>query len=361
MAFIFAAKLRHVATLVALSLMCALPVKAQMQRALGVDATGFKQPVPAFAVTVPQGWQAKGGVIWGSRDPCNTYGYELSWVAMSQDQRYGVAILPSMRWTNSQAPAGGRQCAVMQIGSARDAIAAMVSRMLPQAQMLDYRQRPDYLQGSARKPAQHDLGNGAWMKSHVDAGEALFSFVDDRGNPMRLSVGLILTAFETYMPGGGVMPDHRSVIGETLPAWVAFAPDGELDMNMSEQMRQSIQINPAWQQQITAHQAKINGDNRRTQANIANINRDANAYVSRLSREGHENRMRAMDRTSQSWSDMMNERERWRDTNGSQLNAPMGGANMWRLDNGDYVSTDNHNFNPLASTGQFGTQLQRWE
>ncbi len=360
MAFDVTAKLRCIATSVALLLTLSLPAQAQMQRALGIDATGFKQPVPAFAVMVPQGWQTKGGVIWGSKDPCNTYGYELSWAAMSRDQRYGVAILPSMRWTDRQV-SGGRSCAVMQIGSARDALAAMVSRMLPQAQMLDYRQRPDFTQGTGLQPGQFDLGNGAWMKSHVDAGEALFGFSDDRGNPMRVAVALTLVAYETYMPGGGVMADFRSVTGETLPAWVAFAPDGELDMNMSEQMRLSIQINPSWQKQISAHQRKIDGDNRRTQANIANINRDANEYVARLGREGHESRMKAMDRSSQSWSDMMNERENWRDTDGSRLNAPVGGENLWRLDNGDFVSTDNHNFNPLESTGQFGTQLQRWE
>lgn len=342
------------------ALVFAVPVQAQMQRALGVDATGFKQPVPAFAVTVPQGWQTKGGVVWGSKDPCNTYGFDVSWAAISPDQRYGVAILPSMRWTEQQVP-GGRNCAVMQIGSARDAISKMVSRMMPQAQMLDYRARPDFTKDTPLQPGQFDLGGGAWMKTHVDAGEALFGFTDERGNPMRASVGLTVTAYETFLPGGGVMPDMRTIVGETLPAWIAFAPDGQLNMNMSEQMRQSIQINPAWQREIDKHKKVINGDNRRTQTNIANINRDADAYVSRLSREGHQSRMDAMDRGSQSWSDMMLERERWRDTDGGQVVAPMGGENLWRLDDGNYASTNDHNFNPLESTGQFGTQLQRWE
>lgn len=359
MVFFLNASVRSSLVIVAMALFMALPVHAQMQRALGVDATGFRQPVPAFAVTVPQNWKPKGGIIWNVQDPCSTYGYEFSWAALSPDERYGVAILPSLRWTNTRM-SGPRQCAVMQIGSARDAIAAMVGRMLPKAQMLDYRQRPDYLEGSSTRAQQYDLGGGAWMKSHVDAGEALFSFADERGNPMRITVGLILTAFETYMPGGGVMPDMRSVVGETMPAWAAFAPDGELNMNMSEQMRKSIQINPAWMKEIQAHQRKINGDNRRTQNNIANINRETNEFISRLSQEGHENRMAAMDQSSADWSDMMLERENWRDTDGSQINTPVGGDNLWRLDNGALVSTDDHNFNPLESTGQFGVQLERW-
>lgn len=336
--------------------------RAQMQRALGVDETGFKQPVPAFSVIVPQSWQPKGGVFWGSQDPCNRYGYEMSWAALSPDERYGVAILPAMRWIASpQQSSGLPQCAVLQIGSVRDAIAIMVGRMNPKAQIIDYRQRPDFIQEAGLQPSHFDLGQGAWMKTHVDAGEALFSFLDDQGRPMRMTVGLALVVHETFMPGGGVMPDMRMMQGETLPAWLAFAPDGELDTNFSEKMRRSIEMNPEWHNRIMQHHAKINGDNRRTQANISQINRETNDYISRLSREGHENRMRAMDRTSEAFSHVINDREVWRDTDGSRLNAPIGGENLWRLDNGDYVSTDDYNFNPLEQTGQFGTQLERWD
>jgi hypothetical protein len=227
--------------------------------------------------------------------------------------------------------------------------------------MIDYRPRPDFLQEMGLQPSQYDLGQGARMQTHVDAGEALFGFVDERGQQMRVLVGLVLTAHETFMPGGGVMPDMRFVQGTSLPAWLAFAPDGELDIAMSEQMRRSIRINPAWQQEITRHQQIINRDNRQTTANISAINRDANSYVSQLSQDSFEKRMAAMDRNGQQWSDTMLERENWRGADGSQINAPVGGANMWQLDNGDFVSTDDHNFNPLESTGQFGTQLERWD
>lgn len=338
----------------------ALPAQAQMQRAMGIDATGFGQPVPAFAVTVPQGWQTQGGIIWGNSNMCNPYGYDYSWSAMSTDQRYGVAVLPAVRWTNS-AQSGVQGCPVLNINSSRDAINTIVKHLLPKAQMIDYRQRPDFLQEIGAQPSQFDLGYGAWMKTHVDAGEALFGFTDERGTQMRVTVGLVIAAHETFMPGGGVMADMRFIQGQTFPAWLAFAPDGQLDMAMSEQMRTSIQINPAWQKEINNHHRKIDKGNRQTQANISKINRDTNSYISRLNTDSHNKRMAAMDRSSRQFSDTMLERDNWRDTDGSRLNAPSGGANMWRLDNGDLVTTDDHNFNPLQSTGQFGTQLERWE
>ncbi len=325
-----------------------------------MDATGFRQPVAAFSVTVPQGWQSKGGIIWGNQNMCNRYGYDMSWAAMSPDQRYGVALLPAVRWTSS-AQSGVQGCPVLQIGSARDAITAIVSRLLPSAQMIDFRPRPDFIQDSGVRPSQTDLGYGSWMRSHVDAGEALYSFQSDQGEEMRMTIGLMLTAFETNISGQGMMPDMRFVQGETLPAWIAFAPNGQLDMAIAEQMRKSIQVNPAWQKEILRHRQIINKDNQRTAANINRINRDTNNYISNLSHESFQNRMAAMDRGSSQFSDMMLERENWRDTDGSRLNAPMGGDNMWRLDDGSYVSTNDHNFNPLESTGQFGTQLERWE
>lgn len=341
-------------------LAASLPSFAQMQQVLGIDATGFGQPVPAFAVTVPQGWQTRGGVHWNIRDTCNPYGYDFSWAAISRDERYGVAILPAVRWVST--PGNGvRQCPVMQLSSVRDVIAAMVNRMMPQAQMLDYRQRPDYLQETGVQPSRYDLGGGSYMATHVDAGEALFGYTDERGTPMRATVGLVVMVHETFMPGGGVIADMRHFQGQTLPAWLAFAPDGELNMTVSEQMRQSMKMNPAWQRQIMQHHAKINGDNRRTQTNIANINRETNEFISRLSQQGHENRMQAMDRAGEAFTNSIHERELWRDTDGSKLNAPVGGENLWRLDNGDYVSTNDFNFNPLEQTGQFGTQLERWE
>lgn len=339
-----------------------LPVTGhtQMQRVLGIDAAGGTQPIPAFSVAVPQGWQSKGGIVWNVNDPCNRYGYDFSWAALSPDNKYGVAILPSVRWTG-QNMSGYQTCPVMNLTSARDVISAMVSRIMPQAQMLDYRQRPDFVREVGLRPGHTNLAAGAWMKTHVDAGEALFGFAGDTGIPMRMSIGLVVTLHETFMSGQGITADMRFVQGESLPAWLAFAPDGELNMSFAEQMRGSIQINPAWQRTILQHRAKINNDNTRTSRNIADINRKTNSYISRLSREGHENRMRAMDRSSEAFSNMMLERENWRDTDGTRLNAPMGGENMWRLDNGEYVSTDDHNFNPLQSTGQFGTQLERWE
>ena len=132
-------------------------------------------------------------------------------------------------------------------------------------------------------------------------------------------------------------------------------------MPLSEQMRNSLQFNPEWQRDILKHRQAIDKSNRRTQAAINKSNRDTNTYISRLNRDSFDKRMAAMDRSSEQFSDMMLERDNWRDTDGSRLKAPAGGANMWRLDNGDYVSTDDHNFNPLESTGQFGTQLERWE
>ncbi|WP_152610800.1 hypothetical protein [Ruegeria sp. ANG-R] len=103
------------------------PANAQFQRALGIDGTGMRQPMPAFAVAVPKGWQPKGGVVWGNQSTCNRYGYDMSWAAVSPDQRYGVAILPSVRWTNS-AQSGLQGCSVLQIGSAQDAISTLVSQ-----------------------------------------------------------------------------------------------------------------------------------------------------------------------------------------------------------------------------------------
>ncbi len=333
--------------------------QAQMQRVLGVDGQGFKQPVPAFAVMVPQGWQPRGGVFWNVQDRCNPYGYLFNWAAMSPDERYGVAVLPAMRWITTD-HAQGQPCPVLRVNSARDALAQMIGQMQPDAQMIDYRPRPDFLHEMGLQPSQTDLGGGAWAKIHVDAGEALFGFNNDQGQPMRMTVGLAIVVNETFMPGGGVTADFRFLQGQSLPAWLAFAPDGELNMQIAEQMRKSVQINPEWQNRITQHQSKINKDNARTQTNIANINRETSEYVSKLSREGHENRMRALDRSGEAFSNVISDRELWRDSDGSKLNAPMGGDNMWRLDNGNYVSTNDPNFNPLSQTGQFGTQLERW-
>ncbi|WP_152610799.1 hypothetical protein [Ruegeria sp. ANG-R] len=226
--------------------------------------------------------------------------------------------------------------------------------------MIDYRPRPDFIQETGIKPAQTDLGYGSWMRNHIDAGEALFSFRSDQGEDMRMTVGLLVTVFETYISGQGMMADMRFIQGESLPAWLAFAPAGELDIMLSEQMRQSIEINPSWQSEVLKHRRAIDGNTSQTMAEIGNINRDTNNYISNLNQKSFEDRAAAMERGSQQFSDMMLERDNWRDTDGSQLNAPMGGDNTWRLDDGSYVSTDDHNFNPLESTGQFGTQLERW-
>lgn len=324
-----------------------------------MDQTGFDRPVSAFTILVPQHWQARGGVVWGADGPCNQMGYNFDWWATSPDGAQGIGILPTHRWVSSMGQGTTNPCPDLQIASARDLLQQQAAQLMPSAQILDYRPRPDALKalGAPEGGVQRMPMSGGELVMGWDAGEILLAYTVNGQDYRALLGGTVVTWTNRYFPSYG-MPGLEMSGGASLPGFAAFAPAGQLDLGTAEALRSSIRPDPEWNRRIAEHHAIINKTNRDGQTEIARINRESNAEISKIINDGYESRMKSMDRNQREFGEYIRGVETYADRNGGTVELDHTYNHAWQLDDGSYVLTNDNFFEPYRDLGLSGARLE---
>lgn len=324
-----------------------------------VDRNGFDRPLTAFTILVPSHWQTDGGVVWDPNNFCNRSGYNFAWKAGLPDDSEGVAVLPAITWTSVQ----GDACPQLQIGSARDLLTVYARQLLPNAQILDYRQRPDLLKDLQSLAYRQDM-YGMISEMNVDAGEILLGFTEN-GRDMRASIAaqvmiwrMSSPAMPTAMPEI-VIPGIDIGGGSSLPAFAAVAPAGRLDLRAAEMIRKSIRPGLEWSQKIAQHNATMNRMQAQHASEMSRITSEANAAISDIIHQGYQDRERIRDRTQREQIEAIRGVETYNDPiNGGTVQLDNTYSQAWQLQDGSYVLTDDAFFNPVQTFGMTGQQLQ---
>ncbi|MGV6804630.1 MAG: hypothetical protein ACWA49_10525 [Ruegeria sp.] len=317
-----------------------------------VDNTGFGRPLSAFSVMVPMHWKTKGGVVW-KIDNCNTSGYNFDWQATSQDESEGVGILPVVMW---QSQPGG-PCPQMNVSNARDFLTAVVERILPNASVLDYRQRPDLSRDLQALTSRQDYGVFA-QETTVDAGEILVGFVED-GKDVRASIIAQIIMWRTTMPPAYGMPGMDIRGGISLPGFIAAAPAGRLDLRVSEAIRKTFTPGQEWTREIAKHHEILNRQARDHAGKMSDITSKTNSEISDIINKGYRDREAIRDRGHRETIESIRGVETYNDpyTGGTvQLDNTYNHA--WQLRDGSYLLTDDPTFNPGVALGMDGQLLQ---
>jgi hypothetical protein len=198
------------------------------------------------------------------------------------------------------------------------------------------------------------------MRTWVEAGEALFDF-DAEGRPMR-GVLAVVTVF-SLSRSAGLAPGQTmdALTGTALPAFLATAPKGALDLRFTEAIRQSFLPNPEWQARIAGHNTAIARVTQQEVAKRARMNAEYNDYVSRIREELAATRAASDERRQREFGEVIRGTETWDDAD-----APGGRVEMsslydhaWRLNDGTYVLSDSAGFDPWRDLGVEGKRLER--
>lgn len=319
----------------------------QMQRVALMDHNGSAQPMPAIDFMVPQGWRTQGGVVWNDQNHCNQFGYNFNWQATSPDGAYGVKVLPQVYWSTARAPIAQMQgnCINGTFGSVQELITTMMPHIAQGGRLLDYRPRPDVLEQYKLQNSRQ--GNEMMqIERTVDAGEALIAY-QENGREMRqiLVVALVntTTRFEP-LPG---MQNRAQVSGMTTPAFVSFAPAGQLDISFSETVRSSYRINPQWEQLIQQHQAAIMRSNVKGARDRSRIIADSNEHISGIISGAYAARSAVNDRLSRETSENIRGVETYHDPyNGGTVELDNSYDHAWQTNDGSYVLSNDDLYQP---------------
>jgi hypothetical protein len=346
----------------------------RFERGVIIDATGFDRPMAAASLFVPYGWRMEGGVVWGAEHAC-TNGYNFEWAARSPDGSAGIQILPQMRWENTDYGAGASTpgCGSAPFGSAREYLAARAEATYPGARLLAYRDRPDLAAEVAAGPTTTPMPMGE-VRTWSEGGELLVAF-EAGGRPMRATVAGVVSFTLTVTDLSGVMANDPSAlfgvpqVGPTRmqaltafahPAWSAHAPDGQLNFAYFEQLRRSIEPNPAWTSAIVGHNVAIGRVAIEESRKRARAVMESQAEISRIQQETFVARWESDTRRLREFGEALRGVETYADPDAPGGTAELSASyrNAWRLNDGSYLLSDDVNFDPWRDLQIEGTRLE---
>ncbi len=337
-----------------------LPANAlRVQQVEILDRSGFERPISASFGFIPLGWKAQGGVQWGQQFMC-TNGYNVNWTAVSPDGAQTIAVLPQERWetNNYGAPPGTPGCPSAPITSSQQYLTQLAGRWRPGARVLDYRPRPDIAAKFAHLNMRTPSAMGE-MRTWVEAGQVEFSF-DEQGRAMRgvISAATIFSLSRMAGMGRGTMD---ALTGFTLPVFAATAPEGRLNLQFVEAIRQSFLANPEWELRIAQHNSAISRVAQEEIRKRAKIFADYSDYVSRIRQETAEVRARSDERRQRQYSEALRGTQSYDDPDAPGGRAELSGMynHAWRLNDGTYVLSNDASFEPWRDLGVEGRRLEQ--
>jgi hypothetical protein len=338
-----------------------LPAGAlRAQRVEIMDMNGFEQPLPAAFALIPVGWHAQGGVQWGRQFMC-TNGYNFNWSARSADGLQTVAILPQEKWEANNYGAGPSSpgCPSAAINSIQQYLQIIVARVRPGARVLDFRPRPDLAAKFSHLNQATPTAMGE-MRTWVESGEVLFAY-NEQGRDMR-GVVAASGAF-SLMRSRGLSPGQTmdALTGFIFPGFAASGPSDRFTPQFAEAIRQSILPNPAWQAEISRHNAAISRSAAEEIRKQGKAISEYNDYVSLLRRQVADTKSASDERRQREFGEVIKGVQTYDDTN-----APAGQVELsslynhaWRLNDGSYVLSNDAGFEPFRDLGLEGKPLER--
>lgn len=328
--------------------------------------TGFGAPVNAFFAEIPADWQSRGGVVWNRSTPCLANQMRVEWGASAPDGRRGVEILPGFSWQVAGWQVALNPCPVAPIESAQGYLQGLVASLYPGATVVDYRDRPDVVAESEATASPPMQG----IRSLKQAGEIAIRYpISDR--IVHETLAAMVTFTEASVPG--MRPSRMGLVSGV---YVVRAVEGEDMAETGERIRKSLKADPAWAEQIGAYgretaarmgaeqRAQIDQWHARRMAEIsakgaadrAAIRAQTTREIGEINAAGWKSRQDSLDRMHRDRVDTIREVNRYQDpVAGRQVELSSHYAYGYRTGSGQYVATDDPNFDPGAN----GQQMQQ--
>lgn len=336
------------------------PGTYRLQSARIVDAQGFGQPMTAATIFIPAGWTTSGGYLWQINNTgCGKNGSRFEWRATSPDGSQSIEIIPEETWTGHNLPMPPMQqsCPNVTITNAKDYLQWYVQRNRPGARILDYRARPEYVE-SMQAMNRSDTSVGGELRSWVEGGEVLVGYTAD-GRDMRETIGIPLLFMLNRMQGVYPGEIREFLTISAMPGFAVRAPHGQLDFKLSETIRRSIKTDPTWSARMAEHNNKMGQIAAKGAADRHAIRMDTIRQVGEMNTRAYNDRMAASDRSHEQFVQSIRGVQTYSDPSANErIELPNTHDNVWRLNDGTFILTDDANFAPGRDLGQDGRRLE---
>ena len=356
-----------------------------------IDKSGFERPMVAARIAVPHDWKARGKVEWQVRNLCSALPVLIEFEAKSPDGRRGFTIYPTATWywdnmaqinreyaaeMEAQMRAMGVPYTPMALGqtqpgkASNGCFAATISdapTLLRQfglghlrrgAVRLDGRPRPELVPPNQRYMVQRAAMGIESIGKH-DIAEMLVGFNHGGRDYVEIMRGVVL-ASQVTMPSftGRGSP---MINGQGQGTIYAFhAPDGQMDFKLFETIAASVSLDPKWQARV--HKVMVQNA-RMAQKHIAErarMTRQHNREMMEIIRSGFRERQRIMDRSARRFNNYIRGEADYIDPpTGEIIRLPNTHRYTWRMVDGNYLLTDDPDYDPNAKLYIESRRLKR--
>ncbi|MEM6973705.1 MAG: hypothetical protein AAF577_12950 [Pseudomonadota bacterium] len=312
-----------------------------------VDRTGPLGSMVAYRVMVPNGWKTEGGVQWGAQGACFN-GPRLIWGTGTQDDRYGMAIMPPISWSVNNF--GGREIGCLQMdiqgaGQALEAYFETIGQQMGRFEILEI-SRPPEVQQTVQQTASMLVNGVPGQRSFADG---ILARVRSEIEGIESESYVVMITIHQELMQSGISGPMISRFGNVALMLVVSTPPGELDTGHPAftTVMQTLQVDPQWDAAQREWWRRQNRPARQPSGGGGGSGLSSTLSSGGISDESHKKAVQGIWETQEFKSD-----------DGSIYEGSTQYENAWKLDNGDVVFTNDQLFNPLQSTGQFGTQME---
>ncbi|CAN5444683.1 hypothetical protein BH09PLA1_BH09PLA1_16350 [soil metagenome] len=301
--------------------------------------------IAAMQVMVPQGWQAEGRIVW-----LPSYSVACNLELVVRDPQTGMSVqwLPSQSFTWMQNPPGqvnngdnymGRIW-MQPIGDPAQFVQWFYAQQLPHLRNARFAGGEDF-QKQAQFYTSQMHGNG---QKQVRSVRMRYEFDAPNGQPWEEDV-LLTLAFNG---------NNGAVMWEAFAASSVRGPKGSLDAmrGVTQTVLNSTQFTPEWLASRTIVQQLFTKGLKDMQRDQAVVGQQLAAYrehIAQLSQQIHDDRMKSADARSEAFRETLGGVENYADPFQNQpVYLPAGHKEYWANAKGEYILSDEWNYNPNA-------------
>ena len=320
------------------------------------DRHGFERPMRAASTLVPAGWTVSGGGYYDQRDTCHG-GPKTDWTARAPDGAGEVRVLPNFSWSaNTMGTPHELGCPVMALQSGMDVAQAVVAAM-PGGKITGQREVAGLSRALA--PYRTEMQGDPYMVQWFDYTEVDFTYME--GRTLRRGVMTVLSS-HAYMKSGysfntGFAP-YEMISGSAMSIITYTAPQAAFDEGVFRIALSNLQLDVEWNARTAqlrqAGQRVMLEENRKRALAI----KDTFDEIGALSTATYNARWASEDRIARERGETLKGIETYdADVPGGQVELPDLYRYAWQLQDGSFVMTDEHGFEPFRDLGIEGRRI----
>jgi len=308
----------------------------------------------AYATLIPTDWQAEGQMQWNPPNGCYR-GPGLNWTASSPDKQYAVMFLPPIKWSANNFGGAHPGCLNVDLPDAETALRGYLDALGLELQVLGAEKPEELLPLYDGVRASYIPINLPNTRSWTD-----WSMLRVRGTYEGITSDSAVIGITQHYEMSQADAFNRMMItrgGAMGFVMVLATPAGALEQGHPAfpAILGNMRPNPRWQQGVAQWWQAQRRQPSPTSPDAGAVSSGTSVgymiFESWKRREG-------MNDAGQSRSvNGILEVQPYQSSTGPIL-LSQNYNNAWELGDGSVVLTDDHNFNPMQTFGQFGEQMQ---